>query len=583
MQAHEVPTHVQAEDKVLLWFTFPQIVAVTAVGAVAYGFYRYAPIPWPEVRIGLAVLFALAGLAAIVGRIGGRRLPAVAADLLQFKLGGRIYAGTPAELARSEPPTPENASPGLVQHVAQKTRHRLRRLHRGFKARRVRRSRERRNGRRTPRLQRWLRNRWKPRGRGNGNSGHTAMRRMALLAASALLATTAVAASGDPTPTPVPTPGPGTPYPQTSPERWRNEVDFDPLAPVPGRRLFVEKIAVFEEKATVTLRAATDLDLNVQAFGGPGGRELQFYSSARVRAGRTIFYTLPLSGDAPSFTFAWVDTSGQAGGISLKGDQLPHPLPAVEGELCDMRVTEVHLSPGAISGRLAADECIQSVEHPIDLTLVSGEEHIAGALMMNTRVTDVYGTVTVSSGDSTATVNLDPPGSAAFRLTVPPGAAVHELAIEAVMEARLRGNAPPLVVLTLIPEKEEEYRVPVKVLRPGTSEVVRESVAVYHDNGDITYHDVSARLTIPPEIITVVPLVTITFPEYILATVNARGSAYGSKEETVETALTIGADAPYAPFTPPATPEPTPTPAQTPLTEGESKGLFGILGWEWPW
>ena len=55
MREHEVPTHVQAEDKVLLWFTFPQVVAMTAVGALAYGAYRYMPPsgrprrgwPWP--------------------------------------------------------------------------------------------------------------------------------------------------------------------------------------------------------------------------------------------------------------------------------------------------------------------------------------------------------------------------------------------------------------------------------------------------------------------------------------------------------------------------------------------------------
>ena len=49
MREHEVPTHVQAEDKVLLGFTFPQIVAVVAVCAVAYGAYRYFPLgPWPS-------------------------------------------------------------------------------------------------------------------------------------------------------------------------------------------------------------------------------------------------------------------------------------------------------------------------------------------------------------------------------------------------------------------------------------------------------------------------------------------------------------------------------------------------------
>ena len=579
MREHEVPTHVQAEDKVVLGFTFQQIVGVMAVAALGYGIYRYVPIPSSEVRIALAVVLGLVGLAAILGRVGGRRLPLVAADLLQFRLGGRCYAGTPAELVRAEPPAPENESPGLIQHMAEKTRHRLHRMRRKPKPR----GRERRNGRIPLRPQRWLRGRRTPRDRGNGNAGHSAMRRTGLLAATALLMLTAVAASGPPTPTPEPTPGLGTPYPQTSPERWRNEIDFDAPDPVSGRRLFIESLAVFEDKATVTLRAATEIDLNVQAFGGPGGRELGFYGGARVRAGQTIFYTLPLSGDAPSFTFAWVDASGQAGGISLKNDQLPHPLPVVEGELCDVRVTQLRWSPGSITGRLEAGDCVERVEHPIDLVLVTGEEHIAGAMMTKTKVTDVLGTVTVSSGDAIATVNLDPPGSAAFRLSVPSGEAVHELSIEAVMEASLRGNAPPLVVLTLIPEREEIRLVPVQVLRPGISKTVRETVTVRNKDGTTSSHEISARLIVPSEMITVVPSVLIKHEEYIAAEVRPRGSGYGSRNETVELSLTIGADALYRPFVPPSQPEPTPTPAQTPLTEGEGGGLFGILGWEWPW
>ncbi len=455
-----------------------------------------------------------------------------------------------------------------------KTRRRIRRLRALHRMRGRRKGREHRNGRRTPRLQRWLRNRRRPRDRGGG--GHAAMRRTALIGAAVLLAMAAVAAS------PEPTPGPGTPYPQTSPERWRNEIDFDPIAPVPGRRLYVEALAVFEEKATVTLRAATGLDLAVQAFGGPEGGELRFWGAASLGAGETTVYTLPLTGDAPSFTFAWVDGSGQAGAVSLEGGQLPHPLPVAEGELCDVRVSQLRWSPGALTGALEADGCISSIEHPIDLVLVTGYVHVAGALSMKTRVTNVHGSVTLASGDASTTVQLNPPDGAAFRLPVPAGEAAHELSIEAVIEAGLQGSAPPLVGLEFVPEKEEEYLVPVEVLRPGASEVVSESVAVYH-NDEVTYHDVSARLTIPPEVITVVPVVTITHPEHILATVTPRGSVYGSKEETLSAALTIGADSPYAPFTPPATPVPTPTPVQTPLSQGEAKGLFGALGWEWPW
>ena len=75
MREHEVPTHVQTEDRVLLWFTFPQIVAITAVCALAYGAYSYAPVGSPQVRMALAVVLGLAGIAAVVGQIGGRRLP----------------------------------------------------------------------------------------------------------------------------------------------------------------------------------------------------------------------------------------------------------------------------------------------------------------------------------------------------------------------------------------------------------------------------------------------------------------------------------------------------------------------------
>ena len=106
MREHEVPTHVQAEDRVLLWFTFPQVVAMVAVCALSYGAYRYAPVGPSEVRMGIAVLMGLVGLAAVVGKIGGRRLPLVAADLLKYRLGARVYQGPVSQLVRSEPPAP---------------------------------------------------------------------------------------------------------------------------------------------------------------------------------------------------------------------------------------------------------------------------------------------------------------------------------------------------------------------------------------------------------------------------------------------------------------------------------------------
>ena len=107
MREHEVPTHVQAEDRVLLWLTFPQIVAVVAVCALAYGAYRYFPLGPAEFKLAVAVLLGVLGIAMTVGKVGGRGLPLVAADLLEVQPGGpALRRAAVSELLRSEVPTP---------------------------------------------------------------------------------------------------------------------------------------------------------------------------------------------------------------------------------------------------------------------------------------------------------------------------------------------------------------------------------------------------------------------------------------------------------------------------------------------
>ena len=94
MQAHDVPTHLQAEDRVLLGLTFPQIVAGMAVLGLAYGVWqRAAFLPEGHWRIAAAVTFAILGLAGIVVCPGGRALPAVVLDLLRFALTPKRYGG----------------------------------------------------------------------------------------------------------------------------------------------------------------------------------------------------------------------------------------------------------------------------------------------------------------------------------------------------------------------------------------------------------------------------------------------------------------------------------------------------------
>ena len=107
MQAHDVPTHLQAEDRVLLGLTFPQIVAAMAVLGLAYGVWqRAAFLPEGHWRIAAAVTFAILGLAAIVVRPGGRALPAVVLDLLRFALTPKRYGGEIAGLL--QPPVVES-------------------------------------------------------------------------------------------------------------------------------------------------------------------------------------------------------------------------------------------------------------------------------------------------------------------------------------------------------------------------------------------------------------------------------------------------------------------------------------------
>ncbi len=347
MRAHEVPTHVQAEDRVLLWLTFPQIVAMTAVCALAYGLYHYAPVGPAGVRIAAAVLFGLSGVAVVAGRIGGRRLPLVAADLLKYALGARRYLGPPAELARREPPPPPaGGETDPLRLLARRARRPLRR------PRRVSRRRgagERRNGRRTLRRHRLLGRRCggeeadgaPPAARedreqrlGDRRRGRRGFwRRFLLAAALALVALTALplaAAFAD----------------SPADEGWSSEeIEFQPPPEVPGRRLFVEGLTVSGGRAEVALRAATDLDLRVRAYGGPEGRSLRSYAGASLKEGERSTHDLPLDGPSPSLVFSWEDELGQAGAVSLDGERLPWPLPAVAGELCDPRIVSPHLTP----------------------------------------------------------------------------------------------------------------------------------------------------------------------------------------------------------------------------------------------
>ena len=590
MREHEVPTHVQAEDRVLLWFTFPQIVAITAVCAVSYGAYSYVPGP-SETRIALAVLLGLFGVTMVVGKIGGRRLPLVAADLLKYRLVARLYAGSPAHLARSEPPAPVESGPGPLSLMARRAGRGPRRVRvmakRGF--RRLRRNHRRRDGRTPFRPHGWFGKRHRDNGTraDNGNGHQTAgqewkkkrrngRRREGGRFLTALLGALALALLVVAVPATAIADGHGPEGGWTSPE-----IEFQPPEPVPGRRIFVERLHVSGDSAAVTLRAATGLDLRVRAFGGQSGLALRFWGSARLAEGQRIDYSLPLNGPAPSFTFSWEDDFRQAGAVTVKGDQIPYPLPAVEGELCDLRITSLGWSPGTIDGTVES-ACVTAIEEMVELPTSAGHHEETVTAVMEAEVTAIAGTITVAGGGSLTSVSFVPDGETLFSLPVAEGEAVHTLTIDASLEAALSIPLPPLTQLTHHPERTEYRTRTVRLVRPGTTRTVSETVIVTHENGTTTQHVVSAVLSIPSAVVHRDVTLTIVHPERVDAEVMDREPLDRTREESLSMASSVGSDTPFEVLVLPE-PEPVEPPAeQTPAGDG-LRDWFDILGWEWPW
>ena len=555
MREHEVPTHVQAEDRVLLWFTFPQIVAVVATCAVAYGVYRYFPLVPSEVRLGIAILLGILGIAAVVGKVGGRGLPLVAADLLKFNLGARRYAGTPALLARNEAPPAPEAKPDPLRLLVEKAASGIGRAARAA----------RRRGRRPFRPHSWFGKR-RPRGTESGNGGkadrsniretqegkppHQVRGRpwYKLLAVGGLLALLLLpggALADDPEDEQE-----EKPYG----DAWRlDEVYFVPPEPVPGRRIFIEGLSVSGSHANATLRAAHELHLRGRAYGGRSGRTLRMGFNTPMSAGQSKSYNLSLDGPSPSFTFSWVDALGRSGAVSLKSNQIPYPLPKADGELCDLELTSLEWTPGSITGVIAS-QCVAETRHEVDLPVYDGHFSQSVPALLDATVTGVTGTVSVEWGSHSTTATFTPGGETSFTLTVPDEKETHDLEITAELTAALNVPLPPMLQTVHHPARTDVYtrRVTCRCGESSTTKTVR--IHVHH-------------------------------PEHVRVVETERGPVTPTRTESIALApapvtgqvrpLRLGADAPYAGLVAPApTPEP-PKAEQT--TVGDS------TWWGFPW
>ena len=587
MRAHEVPTHVQAEDRVLLWFTFPQIVAMTAVAALAYGLYHYAPFGPSGVRIALAALFALAGLAVVAGRIGGRRLPLVAADLLRYALGARRHAGPPAELVRSEPPAPLQSPGGreadplrlLARRALRRTRRALQKRKEG----------ERRNGRFPFRPHNLFGKRRRKGGEqpesdkraavredreqrlGERRQGRRGFWKSFLVAAALALVVLgtlplAVALADSP-----------------ANEGWSSEeIEFQPPPPVPGPRLFVEGLTVTGQRAEVALRAAADLRLTVRVYGGATGRSTRYYASASLDAGERATYDVPLHGPGPSLVFSWRDELGQAGAVSLEGEQLPWPLPAATGDLCSLRVTSLGWTPNAVAGTVAST-CASTIEEALPLQAVSGHADVTTTALLEAEVTAITGTVTIASGVRETSVTFVAGGETRFRLPVAAGEGVHAVAIGAALEASLRVALPSLVDLTHRPERTERLTETATVAIPAFGDVVTETVTVPNEDGTFAEYTVTASCYVPASTVSRDVVFTVVHDERVEAMVTEREPLARTRVETLALASSVWADGAYrALAVPEPVPEPTPVPP-VPAGAGELREWFEERGLEWPW
>ena len=336
-----------------------------------------------------------------------------------------------------------------------------------------------------------------------------------------------------------------------------------------GRRIFVERLHVSGETAAVTLRAATDLDLRVRAYGGRTGRALRFWGSASLVEGERIDYTLPLSGESPSFTFSWEDTLGQAGALTVKGGQVPYPLPAIDGELCDLRVVSLGWTPGAVEGAVES-ECVPDVEEAVELQTVAGHVSVTETALMDAAVTAITGTVNVGVGGSHTSIPFVANGETRFSIPVATGEAVHGVSVEVGLEAALRIPMPPLVQLTHHPVRVEHVTKTVHLLRPGDSDADSERVTVTCDDGATSSATATAYAYVPSVTIAKEVTLDVQHPEHV-------------KAEVVERSPIAGADAPFEALTLPE-PEPEPPSAeQTPAGGNDLSRWFDLLGWEWPW
>ena len=275
-----------------------------------------------------------------------------------------------------------------------------------------------------------------------------------------------------------------------------------------------------------------------------------------------------------------MDTLGQAGAVTMEGGQIPYPLPAFDGELCDLRVVSLGWTPGAVEG-VVESECVTRIEHPVELQTVAGHASVTVTALMDAEVTGVAGTLTVAGG-AQASATFTPNGETRFRLPVVAGAAVHNVIISASMEATLRIAMPPLTQLTHHPQRVEHVTKTVHLHRPGDSDYDSDTATAACEDGTTSSATATAYAYVPSATIARNVTVDVLHKEHVKAETVERAPVAKTRNESLSLASRVGSDDPFEVLVLPE-PEPVDPPAEQTPADGGLMDWFEALGWEWPW
>jgi len=358
-------------------------------------------------------------------------------------------------------------------------------------------------------------------------------------------------------------------------DQWFEEEVLTPES-VPGQRLFLERLTVYDTRAGLALRAATEVEVQVRVYGGADGQTLVYQATESLVTDERAAWDFPLDGDFPSVTVSWQDRLGEAGALTIEGAQLPYPLPSSQGELCFLSVTALSWTPGRIEGGVAST-CASTVEERVNLPVASGHHEASVVALIEGAVSDLSGSLTVTAGAFSANVALVPDGNTAFRLSIASGAGVHAVSIEAALEATTTAPLPALVQLTHYPERTERLTETASVTIPAFGDSVTESVTITGEDGTPTVHSVTASCYVPESTVRQDVVFTVVHEEHVRAEVLSRAPLVRVRSETLALATSLASDDPYEALVS-QEPEEEPLPTiQTAVAPEVLQWLIGVL------